>query len=909
MAPRQVVHSSLVGRDDDVRRVRALLTGHRLVTVVGPGGVGKTRVASAVAEEGGGLPVSLCELAAVADPAGVPAAVTEALGFGSLSGAALGLADAERLVLLDNAEHHLDAVADVAQALLTEVPGLRLLVTSQVPLGLPGERVTVLAPLPVPDGDDPVAALASPAVQLFAARAREAGADLVLDDPTAVCVAALCRRLDGLPLAIELAAARSRTLGPADMLRHLDARFQLLTSARGHRPDRQQSLESAIGWSHARLDPAVQRFFARLGTFRGPFSDEAAHAVAADDGDTLATSLTRLDALVTPSLLTTASRLGRTWYSLPESLRLFARDRLSEAGELELCEERAVRRHTADAEQIVRLSQRSWPGELFAALLSTQLNLQEGIRWCLGHDADADRAFSLFIPLWGVVHNARAETVLALGDQLLDRWDDPALPLWCEVVATTATAAIVTGDLARGRGLAERVLDSAGPGDSPRRLGEAMATRALHMVRRADGEWAAALSIVERGIDAAYGGGWVACAHELEIIRALATSRVRGRAAGLEVAREVQRGLTDADGPILGVFAVVTCAGLMDTSDPAGTVTLFSAALDQASSAGYPWGVGTAHRGLAAVALGQGDLAGAAAHLTRSLDVFVALGHDAEVATTLRWAAATLSTAGRASAAEVAQAAVPPGMSELPALEELLLEPLPAAVRPLSAAGLRAALAVARPGLADLAGATGGSGPAPAAGPPDERPRTGSRTPRPGPGTWSREGPLWVITFAGRTVRTPDAKGLADLAVLVGRPNVEVSAAELMGAAVESPDLGPMIDETAKAQYRRRVADLQDDVLEAEDLGDLGRAEQARLELDQLLAELASSTGLGGRTRRAGAVDERARSAVTWRIRDAIKRLAQVHPSLGDHLRTTVRTGRWCAYEPADEVHWEVLGR
>lgn len=910
MTSSHVVHSSLVGRGDDVRRVRALVTEHRLVTVVGPGGVGKTRVALEAVEEGLGLPASLCELTAVFDPAGVRAAVTETLGFGSMSGLVLGLADAELLVLLDNAEHHLDAVADVAHALLTEVPGLRLLVTSQVPLGLPGEWVTVLAPLPVPDGDDPVAALASPAVQLFAARALEAGAELVLDEPTVVCVAALCRRLDGLPLAIELAAARSRSLTPADMLRHLDARFELLTSSRGRRPDRHQSLESAIDWSYSRLNPVTQRFFARLGAFRGPFSDEAAHSVAAEDGDTMATSLTRLDALVNPSLVATTARMGRTWYSLPESLRLFARDRLSETGELELCEERAVHRHTADAEETIRLSRRSWSGELFAALLSTQLNLQDGIRWCLRHDTEPDRAFTLFIPLWGVVHNARAENVLVLGEQLLDRWDDPTLPRWSEVAATTATAAIITGDLARGRALAEQVLEHARPGDSPRRLGEAMAARALYMARTAAGEWDSALAMVERGIAAAHGGGWVPCAHELEVILARATARVHGRQAGLDVACEVQRRLTDSDGPILSVFAVVTSAGLMDTGDPDGTVALFSSALDQASAAGYPWGLGTAHRGLGAVRLGQHDLVGAATHLTRSLDVFVSLGHDAEVATTLRWVAATLSMAGHPQlAADVTPAGVTLGMSELPALEEMLLDPMPAAATPMSHSGLRAALGVARRGLANLTDSTGGVGHAPATGPLEEASRADPQPEQSGPNTWAREGPLWVVTYAGSTARIPTSKGLSDLAVLVGTPNVEVSAAELMGAAVEGLDLGPMIDDTAKAQYRRRVADLQDDITEAEGFSDLRRAEEARLELDLLLEELARSTGLGGRTRRSGAVDERARSAVTWRIREAIRRLGQVHPELGKHLSSTVRTGRWCAYEPAEPITWEVHGR
>lgn len=166
------------------------------------------------------------------------------------------------------------------------------------------------------------------------------------------------------------------------------------------------------------------------------------------------------------------------------------------------------------------------------------------------------------------------------------------------------------------------------------------------------------------------------------------------------------------------------------------------------------------------------------------------------------------------------------------------------------------------------------------------------------------EGTVWSITFAGQTVRLSDAKGLRDLVVLLASPGKEVHSGELMGSGVEQGDTGPVLDTQARRAYEARILDLQEELTEAEDAYDLGRAEQARVELDLVVDELAAAVGLGGRSRSTGGNVERARSAVTWRIRAAIKRVEQVHPALGAHLRVGVRTGAWCSYTPPDEVTW-----
>jgi hypothetical protein len=171
------------------------------------------------------------------------------------------------------------------------------------------------------------------------------------------------------------------------------------------------------------------------------------------------------------------------------------------------------------------------------------------------------------------------------------------------------------------------------------------------------------------------------------------------------------------------------------------------------------------------------------------------------------------------------------------------------------------------------------------------------------------EGAVWTLSFADRTVRLPDAKGLHDLAVLLGRPEREVHCTELVteGRAIAyQADLGPTLDAQARRRYQARIIELQEDLVDAEDANDRGQAEQARLEMDLLVEQLTAATGLGGRASRTGSTTERARSAVSWRIRAAIKRIGAAHPTLGTHLEQAVRTGAWCVYQPDEPVRWQL---
>jgi predicted ATPase/DNA-binding CsgD family transcriptional regulator len=282
--------SSFVGRQRELEAVMARLASARLVTLTGAGGSGKTRLALEVAERIAATQqrrIEIVELAALRDPALLPATIAGALGLRATGGAgplelvARHLGSAEVLLVLDNLEQLLPAACATLVELLAGCPGLRLLVTSRVPLRLAAEHLVHVEPLPVPvAGDGVESLLAVPSVALFVDRARASGVELDLDGAEAEAVAAICRRLDGLPLAIELAAARLRLLPPGALLARLEHRLGILTAGPLDAPERQRTVRATIAWSVALLPPREAALFPRLGVFVGGFTLPAALAVA-----------------------------------------------------------------------------------------------------------------------------------------------------------------------------------------------------------------------------------------------------------------------------------------------------------------------------------------------------------------------------------------------------------------------------------------------------------------------------------------------------------------------------------------------------------------------------------------------------------------------------------------------------
>ena len=281
--------TSFVGRAGVVDEIAGHLGQYRLVTVTGPGGAGKTRLAGEVARRVAGRfadGVWLAELAAVRDPAQVAAAVAAALGIRELPSVAAAdalaraLARRQLLLVLDNCEQVIGAAAELCGRLLVGADDVRVLATSREPLRIAGEARCRLGPLTLPDPDNPADPDGSEAVALFADRARRADLSFALDGQTAPIVARLVARLDGMPLAIELAAARVEALGVAQLLDRIDDRFTLLEAGDRLAASRQRSLAAAVEWSYRLLDERERKVFRAVSAFPGPFTLEGAEAAA-----------------------------------------------------------------------------------------------------------------------------------------------------------------------------------------------------------------------------------------------------------------------------------------------------------------------------------------------------------------------------------------------------------------------------------------------------------------------------------------------------------------------------------------------------------------------------------------------------------------------------------------------------
>ncbi|MEJ2862686.1 BTAD domain-containing putative transcriptional regulator [Actinomycetospora flava] len=649
--------TTLHGRDADLAEVRRLLAGVRVVTLVGAGGVGKTRVARAAATAETGRPVALCELDAVTGPGAVGCAIADALGFPSLEAAGQALGSAERLLLLDDCEHLLDAVAPAVHRLLARCPGITVLATSREPLGLPEEHVLALGTLDLPGGDDPASVRRSPAARLLAERAAACGARLDLD-ADAVVVATLCRRLDGLPLALELAAVRLRSLTPEEVLEHLDRRLRLLRRTDTSGPARHRSLDAAVAWSHDRLPEPTRRFFARLGVFAGRFTADHAHAVAGEDGDFLGT-VDRLDRLVAASMLTVQQRAGRTWYALLATMRRFARDRLEERGEQQAVRDRWVDSVLAAAVDARDRMVHAWPADLMVTLQNLHTDVADALRWCVAHDEGPDRALPLFVPMCSVLKNRSAMPVAELGDVVLRRWPESSGRSRSEAAAAAAVAHVLRGSVERGAALAEEAL----AGSSP--LAGVNARRALFFRARMAGRDAEALRWVEEALAVAAAHDMAPWHTELLTFRAVALAATGRLDAAIAQAEDAHRGAPGIGSPALVAWAAAVRGCLLAGPDPQAGRTASDAAARACEELDYPIGAGVSRRTLGALALRDGTPDEAREHLRRALDAYAGLGYASEVAHSLRWLARLAAASDRPDTAEVLFRAGGPGRGDV----------------------------------------------------------------------------------------------------------------------------------------------------------------------------------------------------------------------------------------------------
>ena len=665
-----------------------------------------------------------------------------------------------------------------------------VLATSREPLGVANEQVLVVEPLalPAPGGAD---AEESPSVALFLERAASAGAALEPGTALLADVAELCRRLDGLPLAIELAAARTRSIAPGDLLGVVDQRLDVLRRNRGA-GDRHDSMRAAIELSTSLLNSEERRFFRRLGVFTGPFDLALATAVAGDVAEQRLSCLDKLSRLVDQSLVVAETYGSVTRYRLLELLREHALDELAGAGESRTVQERFVEAMVAAADAIVVRALSKWDPALLGAASTQYANLVKACELCLVHDGGPDRAYRLLLPMFAAVHEGRPSEVLQLGMRVRDRWSDADAPWRLEVLAVLATAAAIAGRADDVVPLAAAVIGDPAAGDAA----IALAERASALAARADDPLAAARHF-ELAADAANRAGFGSLALEVEAFRAGELDLAGERDRALDALADVLRRGHESDDVFVVVLAhLVRASVLLRFPDVAGAEGELAEARSQSAAMGQPWWTAAVLRTTAAVAsFGAGGWDGSRVLWRRAIDFAASRGALGEVAISLRTAAATAQQLGEHEQAAVLLAAVPrsTAITVLPELfPEAMAELLAHAPAQPVGVHLRDALERARAALD--------------ATPPTVEPTNRRNTPTSRPSDEPElvsEGDSWRVGFGGRTVHVRDVKGVRDLAILLARPGVDVHALELMGGADVGDSAGPAIDDQRARRTKR----------------------------------------------------------------------------------------------------------
>lgn len=470
----------LLGRADELAHLRDLLRSGPLVTVVGPGGAGKTRLALEVAREAEGA-VTVVLLAAVRDPAVVPDALAGALhvragpGTTTMEACLDYLSSVPRLLLLDNCEHLADAACDLIDAVLTASLRVTVLVTSREPLGLPAERLLRLAPLPLPDLGSPAAT--SPAIALFVDRARRVRPGFALNPAQVPVVREICRALDGLPLAIELAAAQLGSLSLNDVRDRLARRLDLLRGPRPTADARHRTLRSTIDWSDALLTTEEQRLFRHLSLFAGGFSLPAAEQV----GSVLRLPLDPagvLARLVESSMVVADLEGEDARYGMLETVRVYGQDRLADSGQLAQAVDGLLAWATGFVRDVDRgvytADEPSWDRRARLEVANLRLARRSALD---RSDLAAAAAISVGLDEFGLWRD-----VAELWAWSLELADDPRLPgtaLHAPVISTAAGAAWLRGELERAERLGRLGLDLATSPTDRRRSLDALAAVSL----------------------------------------------------------------------------------------------------------------------------------------------------------------------------------------------------------------------------------------------------------------------------------------------------------------------------------------------------------------------------------------------------------------------------------------------
>ena len=676
-----------------------------LVTVTGVGGVGKTRLALHAAA--GQLPsfrdgAWLCELAAAVDEETMAQAVAAALrvrprpGLSTAGSIVEFLRTKNALVVLDNCEHLPGAPAVLAAGILRSCRGVRLLATSRQALSVEGEQVFGLRPLPLPPPDAGVAAAAaSDAVCLFVQRAAAARRDFALTPANVAAVGEVCRRLDGIPLAIELAAARVAALRPAEIAGLLDERFRLLTGGRADAAARQQTLQATVEWSYALLGQAERRVFDCLGVFPGSFDAAAAADIAAADGLQRWDILDSLTSLVGKSLVAEEEGPGQTSrYRLLETMRAYARQHLA-AGEQGRLQHRHAEHYAAFAEQagpeLLGRAQLQWQQRIRAE----HDNLQAAVTWALTSGGQARPLAFRIVAALAAFATTSPGTVRGWAEACAAQIGACPPELRAPVIAAAAWSALYAGDVPLAQRRAEDALQDPAAGD-PLSLGLLRAV--LSLICMLTGQPERGASIAREGRQEAAEHGIEILVGELLAMEARTWTTAGDRAAARRPAMEAVEAARRVQNPGLSALAFYAAAAAIWPGDPQTALMLIedSLALTRAGASDIILDAALIMAGV--IRARTGDLPGALAALQEAMARQHADGNRLLLGITLEVAAVVLARLGEAEPAAVLAGAFSahftPDISAVPKDERMEIgEARSLARHALGEAAYRAALA------------------------------------------------------------------------------------------------------------------------------------------------------------------------------------------------------------------------
>jgi predicted ATPase/DNA-binding CsgD family transcriptional regulator len=693
-----VALTSFVGRAADAAAVASLLERDRLVTLTGPGGAGKTRLACELGRQVADRFADgawLVELAAVRDAAQVPAAVAAALGVHLLPASstsapaevlAHALATRQLLLVLDNCEHVITAVAQLCAALLLAADDVRILATSREPLRIAGEARYRLGPLALPDPDGGTDVSQCPAVAMFADRARQADAGFTLSDQTTPVVARLVARLDGMPLAIELAAARVESLGVTQLLDRIDDRLALLVNGDRMSADRQQSLAATVEWSYRLLDDNERRVFRAVCVFPGPFTLEGAEAVAGPDSGPVVLRLVDCSLLTPPR----TGPDGRSRYALLETLRTYGRRLLTEAGEADVAEVALARyAFSVVAEAAPAVATRTWEMAGITHMDADEATLRQGLAWAVEHDAALGLQLALAQSWWWLLRG-RLVSHLELLTSLVEQVPAGG-QLWCWGHVLLGQMLAQMADPAGAADHFTLVIGSLADGELPFALVTCLSARATALL--ALDRVPEAVRDGERSLAHAQQAGLAAGESAALAVLAIAACYSGDRDAAVQLARQSLRITAEIPGSLSRIGSQVLATALTEAGDFAAAERVCADGLASSREVGDVWSLGGLLTTMATLDLRAGRAAEAAAHLQEQLQIVLRAGAQMLLLGGLGCCAQLCAATGRPAEAITLDAAVwqHRGMRALTPLRHHREQPLNKAREALGPDGTRAA--------------------------------------------------------------------------------------------------------------------------------------------------------------------------------------------------------------------------